>query len=240
MKILSGKNKYLVNAVLTLTIVIFVYWLLNHQNQIPVSAWLIKNLGFLKQFYIVSPVSAVIFFCLAHFFSATLSIPGSCTTLNILSGAIFGYERGCVIVYLVTILSGCVGYYIGTKLPLHMLRRKYSTQIELMKKNILVQDYGYLTMIRLSPFLPYGVLNMLFGFLKVPFFLYLVTTIVGIFFDVVLLNSVGAIISGNPASTWQSKRNLAIVFLVLFISSYFVKIFKSKWVVSNSTSKREQ
>lgn len=209
--------------------VFLVYWILNHQSQIPISSWIIKNIQLARDFYSERPVFSIFIFCIAHFVSATFSIPGSCTTLNIFSGAVFGLYKGIIVVYLVTVLSGCVGYYIGSKLPFKSLEQKYKKQIETLKNSLQSNGHSYLILVRLSPLLPYGVINMLFGFINIPFFTYLITTIVGIFFDVVLLNSIGSFITDGPAFH-TDKRYLALVFFLLFISSFFVKLLRSKWI----------
>lgn len=236
MKILGNKNSAL-KAFLILIIIGFVYWILNFQGEAPVSAWLLKHLSGLKILYSSYPIEFLLFFCLAHFVSATLSLPGSCTTLNLLSGAVFGYAFGCLVVYLITVLSACVGYYIGSRLSLTHLTIRYENQLKLINDLMNKSGFSSLIMIRLSPFLPYGVVNLLLGFLKIPFFTYVMTTIVGIFFDVVLLNSAGALIAGNQETGWQSKKTLAILFLIVFISSYIVKFYRSKWVGSNISSR---
>ncbi len=227
------EKKLILNAVLFLIVVLFVYWLLNYRETAPTSAWLLKNLHSLQGLYSSYPVTFIFVFCLLHFLSACLSLPGSCTTLNLLAGGVFGYKLGCAIVYPITIFSGCVGYFVGKKLPLNFLKERYAAQIELLRKKLTNYDHTSLVMLRLSPFLPYGVLNLLCGFLGIPFLSYLMTTIVGIFFDVVLLNSAGAFVAGDLGSSWQDKRNLMIIFLALFFVTYFIKIFRTKSIVEN-------
>jgi uncharacterized membrane protein YdjX (TVP38/TMEM64 family) len=133
--------------------------------------------------------------------------------------------------------SGCFGYLLGMKLPLKYLENKYKNQIDLFKKNFLVNDHSYLILARLSPIFPFGALNIFLGFLKIPFITFVHTTIVGIFFDVVLLNSVGAFLSGDSMATASDKRIIAIAFFSLFISSIFANLVRSKWVDLKSRTK---
>lgn len=169
-------------------------------------------------------------FSLAHIISATFSIPGSCTFLNVLSGAVFGFTTGVLIVYPVTIISGAIGYFLGRKLPLEFLEKKYGKQIKTLKKAVGPEAFSFLVLSRLSPLLPYGLLNIVYGFLRVPFSLFLITTAIGIFFDVVLLNSAGALLTGNSTGFADSKRNIAIAFILLFFLSYLVKLFTNQAV----------
>lgn len=222
---ISRTNKLLLNAVSFIAIGFFLYWFVNGQHQIPVSLWLKNNLHSLRHFYQNNPVLSIALFSVAHIASATFSIPGSCTFLNILSGAVFGFTSGVFIVYPVTIVSGTIGYFLGRKLPLEFLEKKYGTQVKLLKKALGPEAFSFLVLSRLSPLLPYGLLNIVYGFIRVPFSLFLISTTIGIFFDVVLLNSAGALLTGTSSGFADSKRNMAIAFILLFFLSYLVKLF---------------
>lgn len=124
------------------------------------------------------------------------------------------------------------------KLPLKFIKNKYKNQIDILKDNLESNGHSFLILARLSPLLPYGALNMMFGFLRVPYLLYLLTTIVGIFFDVVLLNSIGSCLISDASTSINYKRNIALTFFILFISSIFVRLFRSKWIdVKNRTER---
>lgn len=235
---ISRTNKLLLNAGSYFAIGVFLYWFINGQNQIPVSLWLKTNLQSLRHFYQDNPVLSIALFAFAHMTSATLSIPGSCTFLNVLSGAVFGFTAGVFIVYPVTIISGTIGYFLGCKLPLEFLERKYGAQINTLKKAVGPEAFSFLVLSRLSPLLPYGLLNIVYGFLRVPFSLFLITTTIGVFFDVVLLNSAGALLGGSSAGFAESKRNIVIAFILLFFLSYLVKLFTKQAVeVKEDTEK---
>jgi uncharacterized membrane protein YdjX (TVP38/TMEM64 family) len=166
-----------------------------------------------RDFYSDHPVLCVLIFCLMHLTASILSLPGGCTLLNVSAGAVFGFWRGCAIVYPVTLLSASLVYFVTARFSLVGLGR-FQVHLNAIREHLDQNDYFYLVSLRLSPLLPFGPLNAALGFLRVPFPLFFLTTLVGIFFDVTLLNSLGAGLSGG---TPGSEKTLAVSFAVLFI-----------------------
>lgn len=216
-------KKNIINFLLVVAVVAMGAIILENQGRLTVPSWPMKNLAYLQQFHSENPYSSILLFCLMHLLSSSLSIPGSCTLLNITSGAVFGFFRGSIIVYVITFLSACAGYFIGRMLPLENIKRKYSSQFEQIQVKFEQYDYLSLVLVRLSPFLPFGLLNIILGFIKIPFLTYIISTTVGVFFDVVLLNSIGALISGQKASGWQDKQSILTIFIILVVAAYLVK-----------------
>ncbi len=210
-----------------------VFWLLTKSDQYPASNWLVANLNLLKEYYLLHSLSTVLIFCLAHLTASTLSIPGSCTLLNTIAGALFGFWRGTFIVYSITITGGCLGYFLGQKLPLSRIKKKYEKQIIMLSQNLSNNNYLFMILLRLSPLLPFGVVNIILGFLNLNFGFYISTTIIGVFFDVTLLNSLGAFLSGAPKLNAKNKWEFLLIFLGLCLLFYCVKIFKNKLIAKN-------
>jgi uncharacterized membrane protein YdjX (TVP38/TMEM64 family) len=161
-------------------------------------------------------------FCLLHLTASAISIPGSCTLLNTLSGAVFGFWRGCALVYPITALSAALMYAFGARFT---FKNKYTGWVESLRKHLAAGDYLFFVGLRLSPLLPFGVLNALMGLARVPFRLYMLTTIVGIFFDVTLLNALGA---NLHAETPVSHQALIVAFVVLFLTLFIVRVRLAK------------
>src|SRR6185312_2375312 len=73
------------------------------------------------------PWLAILAFCVLHLTASTTGIPGSCTLLNTLSGAVFGFWRGCAIVYPVTALSAALMYKFGARLKFEKVPASFSS-----------------------------------------------------------------------------------------------------------------
>ena len=180
------------------------------------------------------PVFVISAFSAAHVFAATFSIPGSCTTLNVLSGAVFGFWPGCAIVYPITLLSGCIGYFAASRIRQAGLLKKYEPQLQRLQEQLGTGSFPALVALRLSPFLPYGVLNPALGLLHVPFGPFFFSTVVGIFLDVVLLNSVGAALAGTEANGPMDKVPLLICFLLVLA----LGMGAQRWAMRRSWNKK--
>jgi uncharacterized membrane protein YdjX (TVP38/TMEM64 family) len=192
-------------------------WLMLHAPS-PKSAFLADHLGKLRwaqAYYHEHPTTSIFLFALVHFLCATFAVPGSCTTLNIGSGAVFGFWVGSAVVYPLTVFSGCFGYFCATYL-------RNSRRLKLPEATLARLEHGFasggllfLVTLRLSPFLPYGVLNPALGFLRVPFGAFFASTVVGIFFDVALLNSIGAAIAAAGEGPAISPKYIVAGFVTL-------------------------
>lgn len=167
-------------------------------------------------------------FSIAHFFASFFGIPGGCTFLNILAGMILGFIPAVFLIYPLTLLSASAGYFVGINLGEKSIVKKYAHLFEMVKKKVLFDNFQSLILIRLSPLLPFGILNLCLGVMKIPFLIFISTTFVGIFFDVVLLAGIGALASGEMLQ-WTNFKHLTIIaFLSLFTIVYIVKIFFNK------------
>lgn len=218
----------MINLLSLLIIVYLVNWIINSKGNLPVSSWIITHYEFLVNFYLNNKVFVVFIFFILHFFSAVLSLPGSCTFLNIAAGAIFGFIPAVCIVYPTTLISGGFGYWLGRKIPLNNFPNKMQGIVDKIKKYVLKNDFMNLVILRLSPFFPYGMLNIVLGIMKIDIKLFFMTTLVGIFFDVILLTSIGAYVFRGANSNNLSNTILGIGFFSLFILVYFVKIVVEK------------
>lgn len=201
----AWKSALLLAAVLGLAV-----WIVSARDSVILPPWLGDALRDARVFYAAHPVATIALFWAAHFLSSTFSVPGSCTVLNVSSGAVFGFWAGCAIVYPVTMLSGCVGYFAASKLRGLKVMARYEPLLGNLQARLHHGGFLFLVTLRLSPVFPYGALNPLLGLLRVPFGTYFLSTLVGVFLDVFLLNSIGAAIgaAGRGTEAYDANKML--------------------------------
>ena len=202
---------------------LFVAWILRQEYNPWSIPWFKNYYTDVQQFYAENKLLTVLLFSLAHITSSAIGIPGSCTLLNVSSGALFGFWLGCAIVYPITLFSASLVYYVGLQYSNLSFLRKYKKQGEQLRKYVQEKDYLFLVSLRLNPFFPYGVLNFILGALKVPFGLYFVTTLVGVFFDVTLLNNIGAGLKMLGEGQSQKQAPLVVSFFILVVILLFLR-----------------
>lgn len=221
--------KSAVKSVLLLAVVLaLALWIVSARDSVTLPPWLGGALKDAKAFYAAHPVTSVVLFCLIHFFSSMLSVPGSCTALNIISGAVFGFWTGCAVVYPVTMLSGCVGYLAAFRLRGLPLLARYEPMLGRLQARLGEGGFLFLVSLRLSPFFPYGVLNPMLGLLRVPLGTFLASTFVGIFLDVFLLNSIGATLAAAGNGEAYDARKMLLAFCALLAALVLVQYLAGK------------
>lgn len=179
------------------------------------------------------PFLVVLIFSLLHIVASIIGFPGGLTVLNITAGAIWGFWGSCIFVYLLSLFSGTFGYFLGFNLDRIFGRRsqKIVSCIHEAGKRIRLND-GFLALVlaRLNPVLPFGILSMGLGALRVPFSVFFFSTAVGIFFDVTLLCGLGHALAMNA----EAPRSLPLipVFLgLLIIYLLFSRLMaRSRWL----------
>lgn len=169
----------------------------------------------------------ILLFCALHLLASSLSIPGACTALNFIAGATFGFGLACAIVYPVTVLSGVLVYLVGRRFSSQPVAARYQNLMARISTHLGKGNFLFFVSLRLSPFLPFGPLNLLCGWLRVPFGLFVTSTTVGIFFDVTLLTSLGAAVRLGVAA--PSGEDAAHGRVWLFVS--FAALLVIFWVV---------
>lgn len=155
-------------------------------------------LNYIHELYAQAPALAIAAFCAAHLAASISGFPGGCTALNILAGAMMGLLPACAVIYPVTMLSALLVYAGGARFR----NQPWATRAAAKTKDLMAKlrsaDFGFMVVLRLSPLLPFSVINLACGVLRVPLPLFLGSTFVGIFFDVVLLASLGASLTAGP------------------------------------------
>lgn len=177
--------------------------------------------NYIFDLYRDQPLTAVALFCAAHFLSSFFGIPGGCTALNIGAGALFGLPTAVAVIYPVTMLSAVTGYCVGQYFSANKMALGAAKRLQGLMLRLKSADFLFLVSLRLSPFIPFGIMNLACGVLGVAWPVYLLSTFIGIFFDVVLLASVGAALQIGP--------EVALAFAVLVLLSMVLRswLFKS-------------
>lgn len=182
----------------------------------------LQRIGQIEKYYIANPVLVTSLLLLTHLIVSFFSIP-ACAFINLGAGYILGFWKGVGLIYAVTMLSAVLGYYSGRFLYAkngRWLGRKLPENFKTIQNRGII----YLVLLRLSPFLPFGILNLCFGYSRIPFSAYVASTFVGVFFDVVLLNKIG--------SSFHDLKNITLEdYLVIggfFITLFLLVLFKKK------------
>jgi uncharacterized membrane protein YdjX (TVP38/TMEM64 family) len=141
----------------------------------PVKTYILQVLEWTEGLGIWAPVVVIMIYIL----SCVLFLPGSVVTLG--AGFLFGVVKGTIIVSIGSTLGAAAAFIVGRTLLRKRVEQKVSGNEKFAAIDEAVGDQGlkivFLT--RLSPVIPFNLLNYAFGVTRVPFGKYVLASWIG-------------------------------------------------------------
>ncbi|MFC2172768.1 TVP38/TMEM64 family protein [Acidobacteriota bacterium] len=197
---------------------------------LPVKDYLISALEWTKGLGSWGPVFVVFFYIVA----AVFFMPGSILTLG--SGFIFGVLKGFITVSIAATLGGGSAFLVGRTLLRGWVEKKVGANPKFAAIDEAVGKQGFkiVFLTRLSPVLPFNLLNYAFGLTRVPFWKYMLATWIGmmpatfmyVYFGSALrsLTEVASgSVQGGTAQTAFFWAGLAVTIIVVVIITRIAK-----------------
>jgi uncharacterized membrane protein YdjX (TVP38/TMEM64 family) len=221
-KLSGGDKARLIAPFVLYAIVAFVVWKLGYFHVEKVSAAAQNSSGGL---------SVAIVFVLLYGVLGALALPIS--PLAYAAGAIFGFVRASILVWLGSIIGAGLGYYLACGIlakPARRLLGPYNAKLRGIKKHSV-----FLTSLRLQllPIVPFGAFNYAAAISKLDFFPFLVGTALGIIPGTLLATFIGAQfaagIHGKSKMPYVLAAAAAVLMVVLsFAPKLWQKVRKKK------------
>src|SRR5688572_27978939 len=117
-------------------------WVMAGSYDASAFPWIHRHLLEIRQFYLSNRFLTLFVFCMAHLISSTLIVPAGCTTLNVLSGAVFGFWQGCLVVYPITMLSALMVFFLGRKFQRASWIEKYQNKMRALAGRLDRNDFS--------------------------------------------------------------------------------------------------
>ena len=132
-------------------------------------------------------------FVFLYAFACVTFLPASVLTLS--AGAAFGLWRGFALVWVGAVLGACLSFLIGRHWLRGWVQRRMAGVPSFAAIDAAVAEQGWRVVLltRLSPLLPFGLLNYAYGLTKVGFKEYTLATAVGILPGTLLFVYLGAV-----------------------------------------------
>ena len=166
--------------------------------------------SFLEWVQGIGPWGAVLF-AAAYVPAAVLLVPGSLLTLG--AGFVFGVVKGTVIVSIGSTAGAAAAFIVGRGIARDWVARRLAGRPKMAAIARAVETEGFkiVLLTRLSPVLPFNLLNYAFGVTAVPFRQYVLASWIGMLPATIMYvylgsaaNSLAAVLSGDqPRSAGQ-------------------------------------
>lgn len=118
------------------------------------------NCKIFQSYYRAHPIEALLYFGVSDLAVATFSIPVS-ALMTILAGAIFGFWPALVVVAIATNF-GATLVFLAARFVFHdVVQRKYGARLPAINAGIRRDGWVYLFAVRLTPFFPFWMVNLL-------------------------------------------------------------------------------
>lgn len=161
---------------------------------------------FVKNHYILSVLCYIVIYISAAFF-----VPGA-IPLTVVGGLLFGVFWGTVYVCIGATVGATLAFFTARYLIGEWLQDRYRNQLRRFNKEMSRHGHYYLIMIRLTPLLPFFLINYLAGLTMIPFRVFLLT-----FLITLLPGSVIYAFAGQHLGTIESLEDILSVETLLII-----------------------
>jgi uncharacterized membrane protein YdjX (TVP38/TMEM64 family) len=174
-------------------------------------AWLAAALTWIHG---LGPVAPLVFL-LIYIVACVLLLPGSVLTLG--AGAVFGVAYGIVIVWISAILGATAAFLVGRYLVRDWVARKIAANPKLQALDTTVTREGWkiVALMRLSPVIPFNLLNYAFGATRVPLRDYVFASAVGMLPGTAMYTYLGSLAGELAGGSARARTPLEWSFYAL-------------------------
>lgn len=174
-------------------------------------AWLAAALTWIHG---LGPVAPLVFL-LIYIVACVLLLPGSVLTLG--AGAVFGVASGIVIVWISAILGATAAFLVGRYLVRDWVARKIAANPKLQALDTTVTREGWkiVALMRLSPVIPFNLLNYAFGATRVSLRDYVFASAVGMLPGTAMYTYLGSLAGELAGGSARARTPLEWSFYAL-------------------------
>jgi uncharacterized membrane protein YdjX (TVP38/TMEM64 family) len=171
-------------------------------------AWLAAALTWIRS---LGPVAPLVFL-LIYVAACVLLLPGSVLTLG--AGAVFGVAHGFVIVWISATLGATAAFLVGRYLVRDWVARTIAANPKLQALDVTVTREGWkiVLLMRLSPVIPFNLLNYAFGATRVSLRDYVLASVVGMLPGTAMYVYLGSVAGELAAGSAHARTPLEWAF----------------------------
>ncbi|EGG22751.1 hypothetical protein DFA_04881 [Cavenderia fasciculata] len=212
----GAKQRLKVGSIITLMLSITLLFILLMVPDSPVQK---TTLGLMNWVKGLEPFVGALFISVVYAISLVFCFPG--TPINLAAGFLFGPFLGSVATVVGCDLGAILAFFIGRSLTREWAEKKMKSNKKYGQIDLAVEKNGFLIifLLRLSPVIPFGLCNYLFGATKISFYRYWLATTAGLIPCTVAYTYLGSLINNltqifsDKADSEESHQELIFITL---------------------------
>lgn len=172
-----------------------------------------------QDLYAQSPIATATVFFIVFLTCTSCSLPAT-GALAVTSGIIFGAASGFSISLLASTLGGTLAFYSSRYLFQDLIKRRFSSHVDLVNRGIEKEGALYLFGLRMVPVIPFWLLNLLVGLTSMRVPVFILATLFGMMPVLFILSyagsQLGSIESFSVAAIFTPGLILALSLMAVF------------------------
>jgi len=182
-----------------------------------------------NDFYLAHKWQTIGLFIVVYVVSVALSFPGA-AVLTIVAGAIFGVWQGTVIVSLASTLGATLACLASRFIFRDYVQRRFASRLKRINESMEREGAFYLFTVRLVPYIPFFVINLVFGLTKIRIWTYVWVSWIGMLAGTIVFVNAGTQLSQLEKPGDILSADIIISFLLLgffpLIARRMISFFK--------------
>jgi len=175
-------------------------------------------------------------FILLYGIATIAGVPGG--IFDVAGGALFGPATGSVINLAGGTLGAALAFLVARYLAADWVRQRAGPRMQRVMRNVEKDGWQFVAFVRLVPVLPYTIVNYLLGLTLIPFWHYLLATVVFMAPSTVAYTWIGH--AGSQALTGDTNNiRYALAMLAVIAILIFAPQFYKRWRKSDVMTDQE-
>lgn len=178
------------------------------------------------------PIASIAIYSSIYVLVAGLSLPGA-TVLTLAGGAVFGWFAGTIIVSFASTVGASLAFLSTRYLLQEQVTRRFGTQMQTINQGIEKEGSFYLFALRLTPLMPFFVVNLTLGLTKMPLRTFALVSQIGMLPGTILYVKAGVELGSVDSLSSIASPSL----IVSFAAAGFFPLLAKK-IISSFRSRR--
>lgn len=168
------------------------------------------------------PLASMALYIVIYILVSGLSLPGA-TVLTLAGGAIFGLLKGTIMVSFASTLGASAAFLSARYLLKDQMNRRFSSQMDSINSGVAKEGAFFLFALRMTPLLPFFVINLTMGLTNIPLRSYFMVSQLGMLPGTILYVNAGVELGSMSSMDSIASPGLIISFAAIGFFPLFAK-----------------